>query len=103
MTALTRNAQRVLDARYLRRGPDGRVIESPEALFHRVARAVAQAELVLGTAQAADHWQRRFLDLLTSLDFLPNFPTLMNAGTALGQLTESIPSTASSRKGTVRG
>jgi ribonucleoside-diphosphate reductase alpha chain len=63
------------------------VIESPEALFHRVARAVAHAELLLGTAQAAEHWERRFLDLLTSLDFLPNSPTLMNAGTALGQLS----------------
>ena len=87
MTSLTPNAQRVLEARYLRRGANRRVIESPEALFHRVARAVAQAELLLGTAQAADHWQRRFLDLLTSLDFLPNSPTLMNAGTPLGQLS----------------
>jgi ribonucleoside-diphosphate reductase alpha chain len=87
VTSLTPNAQRVLEARYLRRGANRRVIESPEALFHRVARAVAQAELLLGTAQAADHWQRRFLDLLTSLDFLPNSPTLMNAGTPLGQLS----------------
>jgi ribonucleoside-diphosphate reductase alpha chain len=86
VSTLTLNARRVLEARYLRRDAKRRVVESPEALFHRVARAVAQAELLLGTAKAADHWQQRFLDLLASLDFLPNSPALMNAGTPLGQL-----------------
>jgi ribonucleoside-diphosphate reductase alpha chain len=85
--ALSANALRVLEARYLRRDSSRAVIESPEDLFHRVARAVAQAELVLGTARDADRWQAVFHHLLTSLDFLPNSPTLMNAGTALGQLS----------------
>ncbi len=86
MPELSPNALRVLEARYLRRDAAGRVMESPEALFHRVARGVAQAELLLGSARQADHWQEVFWGLLTSLDFLPNSPTLMNAGTPLGQL-----------------
>jgi ribonucleoside-diphosphate reductase alpha chain len=84
---LTPNAVRVLEARYLRRDAAGRVIEKPAELVQRVARAVAQAELLLGTAAAADRWQETFAGLLGSLDFLPNSPALMNAGTALGQLS----------------
>jgi ribonucleoside-diphosphate reductase alpha chain len=85
--ALSANALRVLEARYLRRDTTRAIIETPEELFQRVARAVAQAELILGTARDADRWQEVFHDLLVSLDFLPNSPTLMNAGTALGQLS----------------
>ena len=87
MAWLSPNALRVLDARYLRRDSARRVVETPEELFLRVARAVAQAELLLGTAQQADDWQEAFHGLLTALDFLPNSPTLMNAGTPLGQLS----------------
>jgi ribonucleoside-diphosphate reductase alpha chain len=87
VATLSPSARRVLEARYLRRAPTGQIIETPEALFHRVARGVAQAELLLGSAAAADRWQRRFLELLASTDFLPNSPTLMNAGTPLGQLS----------------
>ena len=81
------NAQRVLEARYLRRDARRRVIETPEELFERVARAVAHAELLLGGPRQAAHWEKEFHRLLTSLDFLPNSPTLMNAGTPLGQLS----------------
>jgi ribonucleoside-diphosphate reductase alpha chain len=87
MAELTANALRVLDARYLRRDADRRIVETPAQLFHRVARAVAQGELLVGTAADADRWQETFLALLTALDFLPNSPTLMNAGTPLGQLS----------------
>jgi ribonucleoside-diphosphate reductase alpha chain len=83
---LSPNALRVLEARYLRRDSARRVIEAPEELFDRVARAVAQAELALGSAWEAAQWEQVFHGLLTSLDFLPNSPTLMNAGTPLGQL-----------------
>ena len=83
---LSSTANRVLAARYLRRNATGEVAESADELLARVARAVAQAELTLGTARAADDWQQRFHRLLASLDFLPNSPTLMNAGTRLGQL-----------------
>src|SRR5512145_157588 len=87
MLDLSSNALRALEARYLRRDADRRVIEKPAELFQQVARAVAQAELLLGTAREADRWQEAFHGLLTSLDFLPNSPTLMNAGTPLGQLS----------------
>jgi ribonucleoside-diphosphate reductase alpha chain len=83
---LSPNALRVLEARYLRRDGLRRVVETPEELFLRVARAVSQAELLLGRAREADRWQETFGSLLTSLDFLPNSPALMNAGTPLGQL-----------------
>ncbi|MBI1846527.1 MAG: adenosylcobalamin-dependent ribonucleoside-diphosphate reductase [Candidatus Rokubacteria bacterium] len=87
MVDFTPNALRVLEARYLRRDAGRRVIEKPAELIQRVARAIAQAELLLGTAAAADRWQETFEGLLGSLDFLPNSPTLMNAGTPLGQLS----------------
>ncbi len=83
---LSGNALRVLEARYLRRDAARRVIETPEELFRRVARGIAHAELLLGTARDAARWEARFHELLVSLDFLPNSPTLMNAGTPLGQL-----------------
>ena len=87
MAELSPNAVRVLEARYLRRDRERKVIETPEECFQRVARAVAQAELLLGTAGEADRWQETFHGLLSSLDFLPNSPTLSNAGTPLGQLS----------------
>ncbi|GIW92049.1 MAG: ribonucleotide-diphosphate reductase subunit alpha [Pirellulaceae bacterium] len=83
---LTPNALRVLHARYLRRDPEtGQVTETPEGLFRRVARAVASAE-----AQWAENtrkWEERFYELLSSLEFLPNSPCLMNAGTPLSLLS----------------
>jgi ribonucleoside-diphosphate reductase alpha chain len=84
---MSENAMRVLRARYLRRGSDGRITETPEQLFERVAGAVAEAELLHGTAADARHWEERFHRMLSALDFLPNSPTLMNAGTPLGQLS----------------
>lgn len=84
---LSENALRVLQARYLRRGARGEVIETPEQLFERVARAISEAELLSGSAADARYWEDRFHRMLASLDFLPNSPTLMNAGTSLGQLS----------------
>jgi ribonucleoside-diphosphate reductase alpha chain len=81
---LTDNARAILLKRYVRRGPDGRPVETPEAMFLRVARGVAAAELELGgDAPAAE---RDFLELLTQLRFFPNSPTFTGAGTPLGQL-----------------
>ncbi len=87
MLELTENARRVLEARYLRRDAERRIIETPEELLERVARAVAEAELLLGTARQAAHWEAEFHELMARLEFLPNTPTLMNAGTPLGQLS----------------
>ncbi|MFQ5992833.1 MAG: adenosylcobalamin-dependent ribonucleoside-diphosphate reductase [Nitrospiraceae bacterium] len=84
---LSDNARRVLEARYLRRDAESRIIETPEQLFERVAQAIAYSESLLGNAQQAAYWKEQFSTLLMSLDFLPNSPTLMNAGTPLGQLS----------------
>ena len=83
---LSPNALRVLEARYLRRDAAGRVIETPAELLRRVARAVAAAEAAFGPAGEVARWEADFHELLASLDFLPNSPALMNAGTPLGQL-----------------
>jgi len=84
---LSTNALRVLEARYLLRDHERRLIETPGQLFERVARAVAQAEAAFGDSEGTSYWAERYYDLLASRDFLPNSPTLMNAGTALGQLS----------------
>ena len=84
---LSDNALRVLEARYLLRDAQRRIVETPEELFERVAAAVAQAEATFGNRRETTRWTAEFAGLLTSLDFLPNSPTLMNAGTELGQLS----------------
>lgn len=65
----------------------GMIAETPVQLFERVAKAVAHAELLEGNARAADRWEEEFYRMLTAMDFLPNSPTLMNAGTEVGQLS----------------
>lgn len=84
---LSENARRVLEARYLVRDAERRIVETPDELFERVARAIAHAELLLGNAEQVSYWEEQFHRVLASLDFLPNSPTLMNAGTPLGQLS----------------
>lgn len=84
---MTNTALTVLEARYLKRDPRGEIVETPEALFQRVARSIAQAERTFGDSQAVDRWEEAFGEALTNLDFLPNSPTLMNAGSRLGQLS----------------
>lgn len=79
-------ARRVLAVRYLRRAEDGRVVETPEDLFRRVARAVAAAETRYGGIAEADAMAEKFENAMAGLKFLPNSPTLMNAGTADQQL-----------------
>jgi len=84
---LTENAQRVLEKRYLQKDREGQVIEKPEELFQRVARSIAVAEATYGSQKDADTWEAEFYRVMTSLEFLPNSPTLMNAGRELGQLS----------------
>jgi ribonucleoside-diphosphate reductase alpha chain len=84
---LSENALQVLRARYLRRDPSGQVAETPDELFRRVARSVAQAEARSVDAAAAEEWEEKFFEAMTRLDLLPNSPCLMNAGTPLGQLS----------------
>lgn len=84
---LTANALTTLNARYLRKDDDGNAVETPDELFRRVARAVAAAEAGFGGEAAATAAEESFYELLSTLAFLPNSPTLMNAGTGLGQLS----------------
>ena len=75
----------VLKARYLRKDEKGEVIETPEEMFRRVACHVARAERIFSSGRE-EEMAEAFYELMASLDFLPNSPTLMNAGRRLGQL-----------------
>jgi ribonucleoside-diphosphate reductase alpha chain len=82
---LSPNAMQVLEKRYLCRDPAGRIAETPEEMLKRVAGHVALAEKRYGGD--AEQCRRGFLKMMTGLEFLPNSPTLMNAGLPLGQLS----------------
>ncbi len=82
---MSTNAIIVLAKRYLLRNEQGAIIETPSRLFHRVAKAVAQVESVYG--KSVRKTEEEFYDTMASLTFLPNTPTLMNAGTPLAQLS----------------
>lgn len=83
------NALKVLERRYLRRDEEGRLIETPRQLFERVARSIASVDKRYGKGEglAAAATEKEFFKMMSGLEFLPNSPTLMNAGTPLGQLS----------------
>ncbi|MBS3148104.1 adenosylcobalamin-dependent ribonucleoside-diphosphate reductase [Candidatus Woesearchaeota archaeon] len=83
---LPTNAIRVLAARYLLRDEKGHITETPARLFRRVAKTVAQAD-ALYTKGTLKKTEDTFYDMMANLEFLPNTPTLMNAGAPLGQLS----------------
>lgn len=84
---LSENAIKVLEKRYLKRDKDGNCTEKPADMFRRVARAIAEGDLKFGASQSdVDRLTERFYKAITSRYFMPNSPTLMNAGRELGQL-----------------
>ena len=84
--SLSRNARTVLKRRYLKKDKKGEVVERPEDMFRRVARHIAKAEKKYGDAADAARMEKIYYDMMTEFRFLPNSPTLMNAGRELGQL-----------------
>jgi len=84
---LSRNARVILDRRYLRKDAAGRVIETPGELFRRVASNIAESERLYDSAAPVRAYADRFYALMAGLQFLPNSPTLMNAGRELQQLS----------------
>ena len=84
---LSQNTLRVLQKRYLAKDENGKVIETPEGMFRRVARNLAEADRLYGaTPEEVRVTEQEFYALMTRMDFLPNSPTLMNAGRPLQQL-----------------
>ena len=84
--ALSENARRVLKRRYLKKDDAGNVIETPDQMFKRVAHHIAMAEKKYKNAASVDKVEETFYKMMTEFRFLPNSPTLMNAGRRLGQL-----------------
>ncbi len=81
------NTLLVLKNRYLLKDDDRNIIETPRKLFQRVARAISEAEANYKSKKSREQVEETFLKMMTSLEFLPNSPTLMNANTSLGQLS----------------
>ncbi|GAA6395480.1 vitamin B12-dependent ribonucleotide reductase [Solibaculum mannosilyticum] len=84
---INQNARTVLERRYLIRNSQGQTVETVDQLFERVANAIAQPDEKFHPDADPTKTAKEFLEVLTSLDFLPNSPTLMNAGRPLGQLS----------------
>ena len=85
--AISENARAVLEKRYLMRDEQGNPKETVDDLFHRVAGAIAAADKVFDPQADTAATAERFYRMMTELEFLPNSPTLMNAGRPLGQLS----------------
>lgn len=84
---LSRNAITVLEKRYLRKDQHGRVMETAADMFRRVAEAIASADRKFCDDSDTGPLTEQFYSMMANLEFLPNSPTLMNAGRELGQLS----------------
>jgi len=81
------NSLLVLKKRYLLKDDDQNVVETPKGLFERVSRAVSESELNFKSKYKRQEVEEHFFKMMVNREFLPNSPTLMNAGTPLGQLS----------------
>jgi ribonucleoside-diphosphate reductase alpha chain len=85
---LSENAKYILEQRYLRKNENREIVETPKQLFARVAKTIADIELKYGkSVEQVKKLEKEFYNAMVSFRFLPNSPTLMNAGTNLGQLS----------------
>ncbi|MCD4804370.1 MAG: vitamin B12-dependent ribonucleotide reductase [Desulfobacterales bacterium] len=84
--SLSKNAIFVLEKRYLKKDSNGNIVETPDELFARVAKSISAADKIFDSKADVNKTEKNFMQLLTSLWFIPNSPTLMNAGRRLGQL-----------------
>lgn len=85
---ISKNSETILSERYLLRDKDRKIIETPSQLFRRVAKTIAEVEVKYGKSkQEIGKLKRNFYGMMAKFEFLPNSPTLMNAGTDLGQLS----------------
>jgi len=85
--SVSENARRVLERRYLKKNEDGQVTETPREMLIRVAQGIAAAEAKVAGGRKTEEVAQEFFEALATFDFVPNSPTLMNAGKELGQLS----------------
>ncbi len=83
----SQNAIKVLEKRYLAKNDKGQVVETPAEMFRRVARNIAQADFIYDNDADVAQSEEKFYQLMIRKEFLPNSPTLMNAGRELQQLS----------------
>ena len=89
-TVITKNALKIFESRYLRKDLNGKIIETPQQLFRRITTNIAAAEKIYNPNMLNEDLMKveeSFYRLIASLEFLPNSPTLMNAGTPIQQLS----------------
>ena len=86
MANFSSGAKKILEQRYLKKDKEGKVIESPDEMLDRVATHIVGAE----KEESRGKWKKKYLEILDSLEFLPNSPTFMNAGKELGQLSACL-------------
>ena len=84
---LSENAIKVLERRYLFKDDEGNIIETPEQMFRRVAKCIASAEKLYDKDYDTKKLENIFYSMMANLEFIPNSPTLMNAGKENGQLS----------------
>lgn len=83
---LSQNALTVLKRRYLRKNLQCKIVETPDGMFRRVARHIAGADKIYNPKYPVHKTEKVFYNFMANLEFLPNSPTLMNAGKRSGQL-----------------